>query len=220
MISSRRKAHISEKIAAKVLELLGYRVIEFHKPVFLGDKQISEIDIVAEDSNGNTYAVEVKAGKLDVNGVRQAYINAKISGLKPIVVCKGFADDASKLLAEQLGVKVIELSDLFIVEPEELTIVVRTALESTIRDFLRSIYILHNDLTSNEKEFIKILTNAESLDEVRKKLNISEKELMTRITMLKKKGVVPMFIQDFRSLAVYLRILLKFYDYVFEFEGS
>ena len=48
--------------------------------IYRNGVEVGEIDILAVDGNGNTYAVEVKAGKIDISGVRQAYTNAKLIG--------------------------------------------------------------------------------------------------------------------------------------------
>jgi len=111
-----------------LLEELGFKVLETRHRVIVNGVEIGEVDVVAEDGEGTRWAVEVKAGKLDVNGIRQAYVNAVVLGLKPMVVCKGFADDAARQLAELLGVRVIQLSDVFLVEDEELELVVKEAV--------------------------------------------------------------------------------------------
>jgi predicted RecB family endonuclease len=112
-ISARRRWLSSERIAQEVLETIGFKILETRKKIILNDIEIGEVDAIAVDDKGTLYAVEVKAGKADITGVRQAYINALLLNAKPVIVCKGFADDAAKELAEKLGVQVIQLSDVF-----------------------------------------------------------------------------------------------------------
>ncbi|MEM2512068.1 MAG: endonuclease NucS, partial [Ignisphaera sp.] len=133
-ISARRRWISSEKIAQEVLENLGFKILETRKKIILNNIEVGEIDAIALDENGDAYAVEVKAGKADITGIRQAYINALLLNVKPIIVCKGFADDAARELAEKLGVRVIQLSDLFLVESEELNIIVREVIEETLTE--------------------------------------------------------------------------------------
>jgi len=139
-LSARRRWVASEKIALGVLEELGYSIVETGKKIILNGVEVGEVDVVAVDSSNNKYAVEVKAGRIDVSGVRQAFVNAMILGAKPLVVCKGFADEAARELAEKLGVRVIQLSDVFLVESEEIYTIVREVIEETLTDYLEVFY--------------------------------------------------------------------------------
>ena len=133
----RRRWLASERIAARVLEERGFEILEAHKKLVVDGVEVGEIDLLARGPDGSLYAVEVKAGRLDVHGVRQAYVNALVAGAKPLVVAKGFADDAAKTLAEKLGVEVVELEDVFLVDAEELEEVVETGVAEALDDLLR-----------------------------------------------------------------------------------
>ncbi|HEC81192.1 MAG TPA: recombinase RecB, partial [Thermoplasmatales archaeon] len=111
---SKTKGLSSERIAKRLLESRGFHVLSIKHRVMDGEDKVAEVDIVAEDSEGVRYAVEVKAGRGDVNAVRQAFANAKLCGFKPLLVCKGFADDAARKVASKLGVEVVELSEYYL----------------------------------------------------------------------------------------------------------
>ncbi|MEM4627646.1 MAG: hypothetical protein QXX37_05125, partial [Ignisphaera sp.] len=130
----------SERVAVSVLEELGYNVLEMRKKVVVNETVVGEVDAVVDDGTGQLFAVEIKAGKIDISGIRQAYVNSVILGMKPLVICKGFADDAAKELAEKLGVKIIQLSDIFLVESEELEIILREVVEDAIANYFEIFY--------------------------------------------------------------------------------
>jgi Predicted endonuclease (RecB family) len=79
-------------------------------------------------SAANRYSVRLRPGKIDVSGVRQAYTNAKLINARPLVLARGFSNDSSRALAEELGVRVIELEEAVVLKPDEL----RAAVESAI----------------------------------------------------------------------------------------
>ena len=135
--------------------------------------------------------MEIKAGRLDVSGVRQAYTNAKLLGLKPLVVCKGFIDDATKATADQLEVKVIELSDQFLVDSEELEIIVRESVENVIDDYLTTLLIPLPELNDEEIVVLKALAENPTLTDAAQSLNLDLTRLLERISSLKRKGVLP-----------------------------
>ncbi|MEM4662384.1 MAG: restriction endonuclease, partial [Desulfurococcaceae archaeon] len=164
-LSPRRKWIASEKIALGVLEELGYRVLEVGKKIELGGVEVGEIDVIVADSAGELYAVEVKAGKIDVSGIRQAYVNALLVGTRPMVVCKGFADDAAKELAERLGVRVIQLSDVFLVESEEIYTIVREVIEETLTDYLEVFYGYSPQLKPEHFEILNAIYTSTTVDE-------------------------------------------------------
>lgn len=83
---------------------MGYRVVETRKKVMLNGVEVGEIDAVVVDEANTLWGVEIKAGRIDVTGIRQAYVNALVAGVKPMVVCKGFADD----LLKSLGIERLE----------------------------------------------------------------------------------------------------------------
>jgi len=121
-----------EDYAAELLSRLGFRVIDRRVKVMSNGVEVGEVDLIAEDECGNRYSVEVKAGKVDVSGVRQAYTDAKLINARPLVLARGFSNDSSRALAEELGVRVIELEEAVVLKPDEL----RAAVESAIYDLI------------------------------------------------------------------------------------
>ncbi len=135
MPSSRVKGRSSERIAKGILERLGYKILEKNKKITVDEAEAFEVDLLAVSPKGEKCCVEVKAGSASVSDIRQVFTNSEILGLKPLLVCKGFADEASEAVAAELDVEVIRLSEHYLLlEPEELEVILRTA----IRDVLDS----------------------------------------------------------------------------------
>jgi len=57
-----------------------------------------------------------------VSGVRWAYTDAKLINARPLVLARGFSDDSSRALAEELGVRVIELEEAVVLKHPHLLI--------------------------------------------------------------------------------------------------
>ncbi len=128
----------SERIAEEVLKALGFEVKERRKKVEVEGHQVAEIDLVLEPPK-KKIAVEVKAGKVDISAVRQAYANAKLLDAIPMVVGSGWANDEARALAEALGVKYLMFEDLFVSDKEELYQAVRTAVSDALSKLLNSL---------------------------------------------------------------------------------
>ena len=120
------------------MRAIGFKIIERNKEVEIGGKKVAEVDIVAQPPQ-RPYAVEVKAGKVDVGAVRQAFANAKLLGAEPMVIGTGWANEEAKLAAEKLGVKYLMFSDLFVTQREELYEVVRSAIEDVIATLIEKV---------------------------------------------------------------------------------
>ncbi|RLG75707.1 MAG: recombinase RecB [Thermoprotei archaeon] len=191
IVSAKSRWRSSERIALRVLENLGYKIIDIHRKVVVKGIEVAEVDAIAEDNDGVKYAVEVKAGRLDVSGVRQAYTNAKLLSMKPLVVCKGFVDDAAKVAAEELNVKVIELSDQFLVDAEELEVIVRESVENVLDEYLESILTPFPEISKEEIKTLKAIAENPTITEAAKALNIDLLDLLNKINKLKRKGILP-----------------------------
>ena len=216
-LSSSQRWHSSERIAQKLLEDMGLKVVETNKKVIINNVEVGEVDIIARDDEGNVYAVEVKAGKLDVTGVRQAYVNAMLLGMRPMVICKGFADDAAYELASHLGIKVIQLSDIFLVESEELEIVIREAVEDAVSSIFELILEPLPTIRDNEKKLIEVLASAHSLQDAASKLDIPLEVLLKNIDTLRSQGVIPKWARKWSSIKRCAQILatkIKIYDQI------
>jgi predicted RecB family endonuclease len=209
VLSARRRGFASERIAIGVLEELGYRVLETSKKIVLGDTEIGEIDVLVEDSRGEKYAVEVKAGRLDVGGVRQAYVNALVLGVKPMVVCKGFADEAARELAERLGVRVVQLSDVFLVESEEIYSIVREVVEEVLTEYFELFYGYTIQLKQEQYELLSVIYSSSSIEEAAEKLNVDVSTLARRIDDLRRQGIIPKWASKYNSVRRIAQILLQ-----------
>ncbi|MCS7127999.1 MAG: restriction endonuclease [Sulfolobales archaeon] len=206
-MSTQRRWRSSERIALRVLEELGYKIIETKKVVKIRGVDVCEIDAIVEEESGVKYAVEIKAGKIDVSGIRQAYVNAALLGLKPLIISKGFADRSAEELAKELGVKVIELSDYFLIEAEELELIVRSSIESIIDEALSTIVELQNPSPS-DLEFLKNIAKAHTVPELARDLNASINEVIDRIKDLQAKKVLPKTTKSYRILRTYAQIVI------------
>ncbi len=205
--SPQRRWRSSERIALSVLEELGYRIIETNKKIRIEGVEVTEIDAIVEDENGEKYAVEVKAGRIDVSGLRQAYVNAVLAGCKPLVIAKGYADEAAEALARELGVKVILLSDYFLVEAEELELIVREALDDVLTETINTIVSTRHP-SPEDLEFIEYLVSCETIVDVANRLGVSIKDVVKRIKQLQNKGVLPRSVKNYRRLRYYAALVL------------
>lgn len=206
-ISSSRRWRSSERIALGFLEELGYRIIETRRRIKIHGIEVSEIDAIVEDENGDRYGVEIKAGRIDVTGIRQAYVNAVIAGVKPMVVAKGFADDAAAALAEKLGVKVLQLSDYFLVETEELELLIRDAIDHLISDII-SILIFSKPPSPDDIDFLRIIAREPTIMDASKALNKSIDDVIKRIRQLQNKGILPKGTKNYRLLKLYASLVV------------
>ena len=196
---SKVKGLSSERIAKRLLESRGFHVLSTKHVIKEGEEKVAEVDIVAEDSNGERYAVEVKAGKGDVNSIRQAYANAKLCGYKPMLICKGYSDDAARKAALKLDVKVVELSEYYLLlEPEEL--------ESIIKKCVEEVFETHGflpysaEVYDKDRELLKAISTAKNFDEAAGRININRKELGKKIDDLTTRGILPKRSLSFRDL--------------------
>ncbi len=123
-----------EDFVAELLSRLGFMILGKRIRVFVNGNEVGEVDILAQDAAGNKYAVEVKSGKIDVTGIRQAYVNAKILNAKPLIVARGFSNTSAEALARELGVETITLDENVLVRSEELMIAIEMALYKFLED--------------------------------------------------------------------------------------
>jgi len=189
----------SERIAKRLLESRGFRVVSTKHAIMDGKEKVAEVDMVAEDSDGAKYAVEVKAGKGDLSSIRQAYANAKLCGYKPLLICKGYADDAARKAALKLDVYVVELSDYYLLlEPEEL--------ESLIKKCVEEIFETHGflpysaEVSNKDRAILKVISTSKDFDEAAKKLKINRNDLGKKIEDLTKRSILPARSLSFRDL--------------------
>ena len=196
---SKVKGLSSERIAKRLLESRGFHVLSTKHAIMEGKEKVAEVDIVVEDSNGDRYAVEVKAGKGDLSSIRQAYANARLCGYKPMLICKGYADDAMRKAALKLGVKVVELSEYYLLlEPEEL--------ESIIKKCVEEVFETHGflpysaEVDEKDTKILKAISTAQDFDEAAGKINVNRKELGKKIKDLTRRSILPNRSLSFRDL--------------------
>jgi len=196
---SKVKGLSSERIAKRLLESRGFHILSTKHIIKEGKEKVAEVDILVEDSYGEKYAVEVKAGKGDVNSIRQAFANAKLCGYKPLLICKGYADDAARKAALKLDVKVVELSEYYLLlEPEEL--------ESIIKKCVEEVFETHGflpysaEVDDKDRELLKAISTAKNFDEAAGRINVNRKELGKKIDDLTTRGILPKRSLSFRDL--------------------
>lgn len=196
---SKMKGLSSERIAKRLLESRGFKILKTNYEVKEGEEKVAEVDIVAEDSQGKKYAVEVKAGKGDINSIRQTYANAKLCGFKPMLICKGYAEDAARKAASKLNVDVVELSEYYLLlEPEEL--------ESIIKKCVEEVFETHGflpysaEVDDKYRLILRAISTSKDFDEAADKLNVTRKELGKKIEELTRHGVLPSRSLSFRDL--------------------
>ena len=137
-----------EDIVVKYLESQGFEILRRRHRIFIHGVEVGEVDIVAE-KGGEIYAIEVKAGKADITAVRQAYVNAELLNAKPMIVCRGLANDEARELAKRLGVEVLALPDYALVTLEELEKLVQAAIEGLVQRLVSAI-----DLTLSNRAVV------------------------------------------------------------------
>lgn len=206
-ISSKRRWRSSEDIALQYLEEKGYMVLERGVKVRLDGIEVGEVDAVVQDSSGVKYAVEVKAGNIDVNGIRQIYVNSKILGYQPLVVAKGYADESAEKLAEELGVKVYKLSDQFIIDAEEIETIVSTSIKKIIQEILD---ILTNAPTPKPEEqaFLTKLVESPTIKDLADKTNMSIPDVVKKIKTLQNRGLISDRIKNYQEIRLQAQIIL------------
>ena len=191
----------------EVLRERGFKIEGVNIPLLISGFQVSDVDVLAV-KDGVKYAVEVKSGRLDVGGVRQAYVNAKLMKANPLVVCRGFSDEGAEALARELGVEVIELEDLLISDPEELRALIREEVRRTILEVVPSILGIKSlKLTGEEIKIIEAIKKSNSFLEAASKLGLTPEELGSRLGELKSSGKVPKWVKGFDLLKEWASLL-------------
>jgi len=198
------RARTSVEVAKRFLEQHGYRVLREHVPVVLRGVEVGEVDLVVEDSEGRRYAVEVKAGRLSVSGVRQAKVNSELLGLAPLIVARGYSDEAAHILAEELGIKVLCLPDLVAVDEVELYSIVRAALEDTVLELACSLSALEDP---GAVEVLRAMASSEGLEQAAKLLGVEVRELEAKLADMRRRGLLPPLV-GYRRLRAYASALL------------
>ncbi len=196
---SKVKGISSERIAKRLLESKGFRVVSTKHFILDKGEKVAEVDIIAEAPTGEQYAVEVKAGKGDVNSLRQVYANSKLCSCKPMLICKGYADEAARKVAKKLKVNVVELSEYYLLlEPEELESIVKKCVEEVFET--HGFLPFSVEITKKDQRILKAIAIAKDFDKVAIKLKINRKNLGKIIENLKTRGILPSRSLSFQDL--------------------
>lgn len=183
----RRLRRASEAGAVSVLESLGYRILDVRAPLLVGGVEVSDIDVVAE-KDGERYAVEVKAGKADLHAVRQAYVNARLAGMKPLIVARG-ADEKALAAAKELGVEIITLPDLLYAGYEDLRQAVQEAVLDAILQIAATITACKS-LPQHLREAMKAVAESPTIQDLANRLNTTPEEAAKIIAELRRRGAL------------------------------
>jgi len=191
----------AEEIAWLMLKKMGYKILEWHHQVKRNNRKIAEIDLIAEDTKGLRYGVEVKAGKIGVSDVRQTYGNAVIEGLKPLIVCQGFSEESARLAAEELGVKVITFGEYFLLlSIEDLYMVVSRAVKDVMASYGLTPPVLSEMVSDEDLKIISAISSSTSMNEAAEKANVNRETVEEVISRLKKNGVIPRDLRGYNQL--------------------
>lgn len=193
--------------AKAVLRSRGFEIIGERVPVMIEGYEVSDVDLVAK-KDGQTYAVEVKNGRVDVGGIRQAYVNALIMGAKPLLVCRGFSDRPAEALARELSIEVIELDDLFISDPEELRSIIREEVRRAILEVLPSV-INPPKLESRDIKILRALAQTESFLEAAELLGFDVNDLGREMKRMRSEGKIPRWLKDYSELREWTISLIR-----------
>ncbi len=202
-MDARRLWRSSEAIAVSYLESMGYNVVDVHRKVVVNNVEVSDVDIIVE-KDGVMYAVEVKSGMVDLDSIRQAYINAKLLGMKPIIIGRGLADNRVEVVAKELGVEVITLPDLVVTSLNEI----REAVYEAVYSALNEILVMVSSCSRIEEDDLRILeaiAESDTLASAASKLKLSVEELASRIAGMREKYMLPK--GRYQSLVLTARIL-------------
>jgi len=151
---------------------------------------VAEVDAIAVGPDGEKYAVEVKAGRIDLQALRQAVANAMLIGARPLVVGKGFADEAAEAAARKLNVKTIELDDVFLVDPEELEQVVEAAVAEVAADVLGLLLDPSTRPAAGEAEKLRAIAESASIVEAAERLGVGVGEVAATVRRLRQASKV------------------------------
>jgi len=182
----------SERVAIGILERMGFKVLDTRKKIVKEGIEVGEVDIIASSPEGELYAVEVKAGKASVSDVRQAYTSALLLGMRPLMICKGFADAAAETVAKELDVRVLAIPEYYmLLEVEELELAVRAALQESSDELGPPIPLPHGErLTKDDLKLLRAMASSNSAEEVASKLRLTVQEVWRRVNGLRSRGIV------------------------------
>jgi len=190
-----------EDLAEGLLVRLGYVIKERRKKIVFEGVEVAEIDYLAE-KEGEKYVVEVKAGRISVNDVRQVYTNSVLVNARPMIIARGYSNASAKVTAEKLGVEVLILDEyLEIVSIDELSAI----LESVVLSTLSKLLLAGSSLPENiDEEALSAIASSKTYEELKAKLKNPNKI----ISEFRRLGVFTLS-GDFNVLRVQAEIALQ-----------
>lgn len=190
-----------EDLAEGLLVRLGYVIKERRKKIVFEGVEVAEIDYLAE-KEGEKYVVEVKAGRISVNDVRQVYTNSVLVNARPMIIARGYSNASAKVTAEKLGVEVLILDEyLQIVSIDELSAI----LESVVLSTLSKLLLAGSSLPENiDEEALSAIASSKTYEELKAKLKNPNKI----ISEFRRLGVFTLS-GDFNVLRVQAEIALQ-----------
>ena len=165
------------------MKSLGFHVKKNFEIIREG-RVVAEIDVFAEPPK-ERICVEVKSGKIDVSAVRQAYANAKLANCKPVVAGVDWANEEAEIVAKELGVEAILISDMYLCPKEEIYLITKSALLAVIEELLEIM------LRPGKRDVLEVIAESETFEEAAEKLGVSEKEMARIISKGRKEGWLP-----------------------------
>ncbi|MEM0023727.1 MAG: YraN family protein [Thermofilaceae archaeon] len=181
------RGRASVEIAKRVLESRGLKVIEESARIRVDGFEVGEVDLLARGPHGELYAVEVKAGQASPSDVKLLYANSVLLNAKPLLVARALSKEA-EVLAAKLGVELLELSDLLVVDQEELYNTVKGAVEDAVLNLLAGLKALGRE---EAMQVLEAIAKSGSLSEAARMLGVGEEELVRRLGELRKESLVP-----------------------------
>ena len=190
-----------EDLAEGLLVRLGYVIKERRKKIVFEGVEVAEIDYLAE-KGGEEYVVEVKAGRISVNDVRQVYTNSVLVNARPLIIARGYSNASAKVTAEKLGVEVLILDEyLQIVSIDELSAI----LESVVLSTLSKLLLAGSSLPENiDEEALSAIASSKTYEELKARLKNPNKI----ISEFRRLGVF-ILSGDFNVLRVQAEIALQ-----------
>ncbi|MEM2219269.1 MAG: recombinase RecB [Candidatus Korarchaeum sp.] len=197
----------SLSVAKAILRSNGFEVLAELVPVRVGGYEVSDVDLMAVRS-GERYAVEVKAGRVDVGGIRQAYVNAVLLNSKPLIICRGFSDASSEALARELSVEVIVLEDLLLSDPEELRRILREEVRSALIEVLPSI-LYPSELDDQDLLVLRSIARSSDFLEAASSLGMTPEQLGGLLREMRNRGKVPKWAKDYSQVKEWAESILQ-----------
>jgi len=195
---SKRRGLSAESLAKIILKMEGYDVLEERKKVRLNGEEVAEIDLIVKDKLGELYAVEVKAGDVDVSAVRNIYTNSKILNMKGMIIGRKFSNRSAEILAKNLNVSYIMMGDYFmLMDPTELNRIIREAFLDTVSGLY--IFPASTDVRDEFLEELRAIANFSGGD---------KKKLERSISILKRNLIIPKGMRDLEMIKRYARSII------------